>query len=949
MEGGIAVPRRLEPQWDGGLIAASIAVSLLGAFTSTQLMCQARMSLRFSSIASWTALGSLTFGFCSIWCLHFVAMLACKLDLPIGIDIFLTVLSALLAVFFTFVALTSDLLWSKYCNFSKRRRRAKRARRTCKNDRMERGSAEPLLSSEVALTRSDSEVFAADGQDNYPELARDDHGAGNLDNLSTGAPRRPSANGFLTSSLRESSNGSSNSRQSTSFSSTIHSSRRSSSVTSTSQSSTGLREMLNIAYQKTAPAKNVFITTGESLYSGCTAKNIVKSFIWSLAITSMHYVGILALKIPHGYVTLNLPLVILSAAISWVVCLVGCILMSKIETHLAQQLFFAVVASTGVAAMHFTAVTFWSTASPSSNRGYPPALAVAIVSIAITTCMVANFLLAHVATISRNKLAEIFWTRRTLWRTIAQKENAEAAAAARSDFIASASHEIRTPLHHLQGYSDLLARTELTEEGRTLLYAIQHATKTLSLITNNVLDWSKLERDGGAECRPTNLDMRTVCESMLLLLPNRDNEADVDLMVVVSPNVPSSLYLDETYIQRILMNLLSNALKFTTSGYILLLVEIQGNNLVATVRDTGVGIPPSFLPDLFEPFKQAQTRGKQRGTGLGLSIIKQLLEKMEGTIDVDSQHLGTAGVQPGQSGSTFTITMPLDMADVPREDYNQGSPQPKVAIIRNVYNLEASEGLQTAWRTFGYDAMVMRHISDLTQEQWKYVWIDLTVLQRSPEIHEFLAEHQEWLVLVSYESPEVLLQAYKIVEPAHFVPLLKPLLWHRLEQRIASSRESAIKASPTKGVRFAPSVDVVNGEGEKTVEEQLPGSHGVVLLVEDNPINQRLGKKMLSSLHYDVVTAEDGIEAIEQLLKYDATVDIILMDQSMPRKDGITATQEIRDLERSGRLKRKRPIIAVTAAVNSQAQALFEAAGADDFLAKPLSMAKLEETLAIYR
>ena len=147
---------------------------------------------------------------------------------------------------------------------------------------------------------------------------------------------------------------------------------------------------------------------------------------------------------------------------------------------------------------------------PSAKRGYPPALAVAIGSIAITTCIAANFLLAHVATISRNKLAEIVMTRKKLWRTIAQKENAEAAAAARSDFIASASHEIRTPLHHLQGmrtpfhtqepsfdlcqytekrlltlrlagYGDLLSRTELTEEGRLLLYAIQHATKTLSL------------------------------------------------------------------------------------------------------------------------------------------------------------------------------------------------------------------------------------------------------------------------------------------------------------------------------------------------------------------------------------------------------------------------------------------------------------------------------------
>lgn len=127
------------------------------------------------------------------------------------------------------------------------------------------------------------------------------------------------------------------------------------------------------------------------------------------------------------------------------------------------------------------AATFWSHALPSELRGYAPGLAVAVTSIAITTCIAANALLAHSATVSRNKLAEVVMTRRKLWMAIAQKETAESAASARSEFIASASHEIRTPLHHLQGYSDLLSRTELTEEGRLLLYAIQHATKTLLL------------------------------------------------------------------------------------------------------------------------------------------------------------------------------------------------------------------------------------------------------------------------------------------------------------------------------------------------------------------------------------------------------------------------------------------------------------------------------------
>lgn len=124
---------------------------------------------------------------------------------------------------------------------------------------------------------------------------------------------------------------------------------------------------------------------------------------------------------------------------------------------------------------------FYSRNPPSDRRGYPSQLPIAIVSIAITTCMLANGLLAHAATMSRNKLAEIVWTRRKLWRTMAQKENAEAAAAARSDFIASASHEIRTPLHHLQGYSDLLSRTEQTKEARLLIQSIQSATRTLSL------------------------------------------------------------------------------------------------------------------------------------------------------------------------------------------------------------------------------------------------------------------------------------------------------------------------------------------------------------------------------------------------------------------------------------------------------------------------------------
>jgi len=121
-----------------------------------------------------------------------------------------------------------------------------------------------------------------------------------------------------------------------------------------------------------------------------------------------------------------------------------------------------------------------------------------------------------------------------------------------------------------------------------------------------------------------------------------------------------------------------------------------------------------------------------------------------------------------------------------------------------------------------------------------------------------------------------------------------------------------------------------------------------LLLTDESQINQKLGRKMLASLKYEVKLADDGEEAVEQIKKLDATIDVILMDQSMPRKDGVTATKEIRAMEAAGILSRRRPIIAITAVVNNEAQALFKAAGADDFLPKPLSLAKLEEVLATY-
>ena len=440
--------------------------------------------------------------------------------------------------------------------------------------------------------------------------------------------------------------------------------------------------------------------------------------------------------------------------------------------------------------------------------------------------------------------------------------------------------------------------------------------------------------------------MRTVCGSILLLLPNNDEGDKVDLMVVVSPEVPQSLFLDETYVQRIVMNLVSNALKFTRSGYIILLVEMRHGNLTVTVKDTGSGIPPSFLPQLFEPFKQATTRGSQRGTGLGMSIVKQLLDKMNGSIEVQSKHPDEREVESGQTGSTFTVTIPVQLSGLPEYSASFSEALSNIAVFDG--NKERFlEGLRIAWGLFGVNTVKVEEFLDLSDIDCRYVWADLGFLKDHVCIAQQLIEQDKWLILVPCDNKEAFHQVPRLHTARNVIPLQTPLVWHTFEQQITDALEQLTSASPERTVRFASQVEIV-APADREGQENPTINTLTILLVEDNPINQKLGKKMLNALRYDVIIADDGEQAIEKIQKHDAVVDAILMDQSMPVKDGVTATKEIRAMETDGTLSRRHPIIAVTAVVSTQAQALFRTAGADDFLTKPLSLGKLGQTLAVH-
>ena len=465
------------------------------------------------------------------------------------------------------------------------------------------------------------------------------------------------------------------------------------------------------------------------------------------------------------------------------------------------------------------------------------------------------------------------------------------------------------------------------------------------MITANVLDWSRLEK-GEAVCRPTSLDIRKVCESILSILPNKEDEIGTELLVVVGPDVPNMLYLDETYLQRILMNLLTNALKFTQSGYVILLVEIKDDELVVTVRDSGLGIPEAFLPHLFEPFKQAQTRGAERGTGLGLAIIRQLLQKMEGTITVESKYQQAEEVGTEKCGSIFTVTIPITIdADDEPDGLSSLSSNRRIAHFDDC-NARLPEGLQLAWRAFGFD-LVRANPDETISESWGHIWTDLTFLRAHPNLLRQIHALHNHLVIVSYESQAVLDESLGSPPPPHIVPVRRPLVWHHMVESMLLAARTG-KPSIDRSVRFAPVVDVVeNGVGGTIqVQETKMLSGSTVLLVEDNKINQKLGVRMLKTLGYGVIVADDGQDAIDKLVENDQDIDIILMDQSMPRMDGITATKRIREMELVGSLSRaRRPIVMVTAVVGPDAQAFSMSAGTDAFLPKPLALSKLETTL----